>query len=99
LYREARDILQPLANLEQRIGDDPAYAGIVRLMSPGSVGLKLYQQLLTLQQQYPHLVIDYRFAPNSDIERAVANHDIDLGFMTEISDDEGISCQSIAQEA
>ncbi|MEN2751319.1 LysR family transcriptional regulator [Psychrobacter sp. FBL11] len=99
LYREAGDILQRLANLEQRIGDDPAYAGIVRLMSPGSVGLKLYPQLLTLQQQYPQLVIDYRFAPNSDIERALANHDIDIGFMTEISDDEGISCQSIAQEA
>lgn len=99
LYREAGDILQRLANLEQRIGEDPAYAGLVRLMSPGSVGLKLYPQLLTLQQQYPQLVIDYRFAPNSDIERALANHDIDIGFMTDVSDDEGISCQSIAQEA
>lgn len=99
LYREADDILQRLANLEQRIGEDPAYAGLVRLMSPGSVGLKLYPQLLTLQQQYPQLVIDYRFAPNSDIERALANHDIDIGFMTDISDEEGISCQSIAQEA
>ena len=99
LYREAGDILQRLANLEQRIGEDPAYAGLVRLMSPGSVGLKLYPQLLTLQQQYPQLVIDYRFAPNSDIDRALANHDIDIGFMTDVSDDEGISCQSIAQEA
>ncbi|WP_201596257.1 LysR family transcriptional regulator [Psychrobacter fulvigenes] len=99
LYREADDILQRLANLEQRIGDDPAFAGLVRLMSPGSVGLKLYPQLLTLQQQYPQLVIDYRFAPNSDIERALTKHDIDIGFMTDISDDEGISCQSIAQEA
>ncbi len=99
LYREADDILQRLANLEQRIGEDPAYAGLVRLMSPGSVGLKLYPQLLTLQQQYPQLVIDYRFAPNSDIERALTNHDIDIGFMTNISDEEGISCQSIAQEA
>lgn len=99
LYREADDILQRLANLEQRIGEDPAYAGLVRLMSPGSVGLKLYPQLLTLQQQYSQLVIDYRFAPNSDIERALANHDIDIGFMTDISDVEEISCQSIAQEA
>ncbi len=63
------------------------------------MGLKLYPQLLTLQQQYPQLVIDYRFAPNSDIERALTKHDIDIGFMTDISDDEGISCQSIAQEA
>lgn len=99
LYREADDILQRLANLEQRIGEDPSYEGLVRLMSPGSVGLKLYPKLLTLQQQYPQLVIDYRFAPNSDIERALAKHEIDIGFMTDISGDEGISCQPMAQEA
>ena len=80
LYSEAGEILQRLSNLEQRIGNDPPYEGLVRLMSPGSVGLKLYPQLLTLQQQHPKLVIDYRFAPNSDIERALANHEIDIGF-------------------
>lgn len=87
LYREAGEILQRLSNLEQRIGEDPPYEGLVRLMSPGSVGLKLYPQLLTLQQQHPKLVIDYRFAPNADIEQAF------------ISDDETISCKPMAQEA
>ena len=77
LYQEAEDILQRLARLEQRIGEDPAYEGLVRLMSPGSVGLKLYPKLLTLQQQYPTLVIDYRCAPNADIERALAKHEIE----------------------
>jgi len=55
LYKEAGEILQRLSNLEQRIGKDPPYEGLVRLMSPGSVGLKLYPQLLTLQQQHPKL--------------------------------------------
>lgn len=99
LYREAGEILQRLSNLEQRIGEDPAYEGLVRLMSPGSVGLKLYPQLLALQQQYPNLVIDYRFAPNADIERALANHEVDIGFMTDISDDETVRCKPMAQEA
>ncbi len=99
LYREADEILQRLSNLEQRIGEDPAYEGLVRLMSPGSVGLKLYPQLLALQQQYPKLVIDYRFAPNADIERALANHEVDIGFMTDISDDETVRCKPMAQEA
>lgn len=99
LYKEAGEILQRLSNLEQRIGEDPHYEGLVRLMSPGSVGLKLYPQLLTLQQQHPKLVIDYRFAPNSDIERALANHEIDIGFMTDVSDEETVSCKSMAQEA
>ncbi|MBH0064492.1 LysR family transcriptional regulator [Psychrobacter sp. SZ93C1] len=99
LYQEAEDILQRLARLEQRIGEDPAYEGLVRLMSPGSVGLKLYPKLLTLQQQHPTLVIDYRFAPNADIERALAKHEIDIGFMTDISGDETVSCKPVAQEA
>ncbi|MDN3453399.1 MULTISPECIES: LysR family transcriptional regulator [unclassified Psychrobacter] len=99
LYQEAEDILQRLARLEQRIGEDPAYEGLVRLMSPGSVGLKLYPQLLTLQQQHPNLVIDYRFAPNADIERALAKLEIDIGFMTDISGDETVSCKPVAQEA
>ena len=99
LYQEAEDILQRLARLEQRIGEDPPYEGLVRLMSPGSVGLKLYPQLLTLQQQYPQLIIDYRFAPNADIERALAKHEIDIGFMTDISGDETVSCKPVAQEA
>ena len=99
LYREAEDILQRLSRLEQRIGEDSAYEGLVRIMSPGSVGLKLYPQLLTLQAQYPQLVIDYRFAPNTDIEQALSKHEIDIGFMTAISDDETLSCQPVAQEA
>lgn len=99
LYKEAGEILQRLSNLEQRIGEDPPYEGLIRLMSPGSVGLKLYPKLLNLQQQHPQLVIDYRFAPNSDIEQALANHEIDIGFMTDISESETVSCKPMAQEA
>ena len=46
LYAEAQDILLALSNLEQTVGEDPPYEGTVRLMSPGSVGLKLYPHLL-----------------------------------------------------
>jgi DNA-binding transcriptional LysR family regulator len=44
-------------------------------------------------------VIDYRFAPNTDIEQALSKHEIDIGFMTTISDDETVSCKPVAQEA
>ena len=71
----------------------------MRIMSPGSVGLKLYPKLLTLQEQHPQLVIDYRFAPNTNIEQALSKHEIDIGFMTTISDDETVSCKPVAQEA
>lgn len=82
LYREAGAIVQSLTNLEQRVGADPAFEGIVRVMSPGSVGLKLYPHLLDLQKRHPTLIIDYRFAPNSDVARAIAEYRVDVGLMT-----------------
>ncbi|MGP4788562.1 LysR family transcriptional regulator [Psychrobacter sp. 1Y11] len=99
LYKEASGILLKLSNLEQQLSHDSAFEGKARLMSPGSVGLKLYPKLLSLQQQHPKLIIDYRFAPNPDIEQALVNHEIDIGFMTTISASETISCQVIATEA
>ncbi|WKT62010.1 LysR family transcriptional regulator [Microbulbifer thermotolerans] len=98
LYNEARDILYALSALEQRIGEDPPYKGLVRLMSPGSVGLKLYPHLLALQQQHQELIIDYRFAPNSDIEHAVADSKVDIGLMTSCSNLADVTCQAIATE-
>ncbi len=98
LYAEARDILLVLSNLEQRIGDDPAYEGVVRIMSPGSVGLKLYPHLLGLQTKHPKLIIDYRFAPNSDIENAIVESTVDIGLMTSITTHADVSSIPIAEE-
>ncbi|CAA0103984.1 HTH-type transcriptional regulator CynR [Zhongshania aliphaticivorans] len=99
LYTEAREIIQSLAKLEQRISEDPANKGEVRIKSPGSLGLKLYPQLLTLQQQYPQLIIDYRFAPNADVESAIASNEIDIGLMTRTSTLASLDSHSIAKEA
>lgn len=98
LFVEGRGILVALSNLEQRVGDDPAYEGLVRVMSPGSVGLKLYPQLLALQREHRELVIDYRFAPNADVEQAVAASTVDLGFMTAQSTLADVTCESVATE-
>ena len=99
LYKEARIIIRDLTNLEKRIGENPADEGTVRVMSPGSVGLKLYPLLLTLQQRHPKLIIDYRFAPNASIEKAIADDETDIGFMTNIPILEDVSCKPIAKEA
>ncbi|KZN35777.1 hypothetical protein N474_18085 [Pseudoalteromonas luteoviolacea CPMOR-2] len=98
LHNHGRAILDDLIDLEQSIGDDPAYEGCVRIMSPGSLGLKLYPHLLDLQAKHQNLVIDYRFAPNSEIELAVANKTVDLGLMTAKSKLEDVCSQSIAKE-
>ncbi|PSF15388.1 LysR family transcriptional regulator [Marinobacter shengliensis] len=99
LYTEAQGILFALSNLEQTVGEDPPFEGSVRIMSPGSVGLKLYPHLLALQSKHPKLVIDYRFAPNPDVENAIAKSTVDLGFMTSKSTLAEVSCTPVAQES
>ncbi len=99
LYEEAQSIVSALENLEQRVSNDPAFEGVVRVMSPGSIGLKLYPHLLELQRKHSALSIDYRFAPNNDIEQAIAENRIDFGLMTSAPSDQQISYQPIAEES
>lgn len=98
LYVHGQDILHGVSSLEKLIGEDPAYKGKVRVMSPGSVGLKLYPSLLNLQQRYRDLTIDYRFAPNREIEQAIAGKHADIGLMSIKSSDANVYCEAIAQE-
>lgn len=99
LYREANIIVESLSDLERRVGADPAFEGLVRIMSPGSVGLKLYPHLLALQAQHPGLVIDYRFAPNSDVERAIAEYRVDVGIMTKPAARDEVGFKPVGEEA
>lgn len=98
LYEEGQKLILSLTDLEKRVGLDPAYEGIVKVASPGSVGLKLYRHFLGLQKLYPKLVVEYRFAPNSEVERLIAEHKVDIGFMTCLSTLEEVSLKPIAEE-
>ncbi|MAZ86935.1 MAG: LysR family transcriptional regulator [Cellvibrionaceae bacterium] len=98
LYREGRQLLNAMTELEQNVSSDPTHAGLVRIASPGSVGLKLYSQLLQFQVQHPELVIDFRFAPNADVASLLVEHKIDLGFMTDVSNSVDLSVEPIAEE-
>lgn len=98
LYIDAQHIMLALSNLEQSVAKDSPYEGYVRIMSPGSVGLKLYPQLLTLQQQYPKLVIDYQFAPNTHVESAIAESNLDIGLMTSKPILPDVTCTPVAKE-
>lgn len=99
LYPKGKALLAELEQLTACVADDPAFEGEVRVMSPGSVGLKLYPQLLALQSQYPALTIDYRFAPNREVEQAVAERRIDLGLTSQLPQHEAVKSQPIAEES
>ncbi len=98
VYQQGRDIISSLSELGKSLHEDPEYEGIVRLASPGSVGLKLYRHLLQMQVLHSGLAIDYRFAPNKDVETMIAEHRVDIGFMTSPSTLEDVSCQPVAEE-
>ncbi|MEH6912360.1 MAG: LysR family transcriptional regulator [Oceanicoccus sp.] len=98
LYREGRKVINALSDIEARVATNPTHEGIVRIASPGSMGLKLYRHLLTVQQQYPKLVIDYRFAPNATVEKYIAENNVDIGFMTSQSTLAEVSSNPVAEE-
>ncbi|OOV85964.1 LysR family transcriptional regulator [Oceanospirillum linum] len=98
LYRQGKSLLADMEHLAASVIDDPEYQGEVRVMSPGSVGLKLYPQLLIQQSQHPGLSIDYRFAPNREIEQAIAQRRIDLGFTSQPPHHEDVKSQPVAEE-
>jgi DNA-binding transcriptional LysR family regulator len=99
LYKEGQAVILSLADLEKRVGSDPAYEGTVKVASPGSIGLKLYPHFLALQKQHPKLIVEYRFAPNGEVERLLAEHKIDVGFMTCLAMSAEVSLRAIAEEA
>lgn len=98
LYFEGREILYRLAKLEQDIRTDQEHEGEIKIMSPGSVGLKLYPQLLEVQKLYPGLTIDYRFAPNATIETSILELETDIGLMTSRSSLEQVQCKTVGRE-
>ncbi|EKE84781.1 LysR family transcriptional regulator [Idiomarina xiamenensis] len=99
LRQQSTDLIAQLQSLAVNVSLDCPYEGEVRVMSPGSIGLKLYPHFLALQAQYPQLVIDYRFAPNDSIDQALLNNQIDIGFKTCPDAMTELSNVKIAEEA
>jgi DNA-binding transcriptional LysR family regulator len=82
-YQEAKALLISLQQLKDKVKSDSPHIGKIRVMSPGSVGLYLYAELLKVQQKHPELVIDYRFGPNHSVLPSIENGTIDIGLLTE----------------
>lgn len=99
LFSEATDLLDRFENLQQVISHDPTDEGVVRIMSPGSIGSYLYPKLLERQAHHPKLAYDYRFAPNSDIEQAVIDDRIDIGLVTRVPAQQGITSVVVSRES
>lgn len=98
LYQRGQQLLRSAKQLEALIKRDETFEGSVAIASPGSVGLKLYPQLLDLQQMHPKLVIKYSFAPNASIEQDLLERQLDLGLLTELTHKSELIQTKIAEE-
>ncbi|MCW8091485.1 LysR family transcriptional regulator [Alteromonas sp. ASW11-130] len=98
LYTEAKDVIESLSTMPDRVTADPAYDGTVSIMSPGSVGLKLYPHLLKFQQRHPKLKIAYRFAPNKEIVNCLTRSLADIGLTTDKPVEHEILAETVGDE-
>lgn len=98
LYQKGNQLLRSSDDLETLVRQDDEKVGLVKIASPGSVGLKLYPHLLDIQQAHPKLAIDYSFAPNKNIELELSKGNIDLGLMTQLSQASTLTSLKIGDE-
>lgn len=96
LYHQGKPLLFELQRLNH---SENELQGNITIMSPGSVGLRLYPQLLSLQQRQPTLTIDHRFAPNSDIEQALLERRVHIGILNQRPKSGRINYYQIGSEA
>ncbi len=99
VYRQGRLTLMQLSELQNSLLTDDPFSGLCRIASPGSVGLKLYPKLLDWQQQHPAIQLDYTFAPNQSIERALEERKLDIGLITRPISRPGMTSKPLSREA
>ncbi|WP_026042727.1 LysR family transcriptional regulator [Pantoea sp. A4] len=85
-------------HLALRLSDGDSTCGEVSLISPGSIGLRLYPLLLSLQKQHPDLLIRHRFAPDSEVIDAVLHNRYEMGLVTQKPDDKRLVAEQFAEE-
>lgn len=85
-------------HLALRLSDGDVTCGEVSLITPGSIGLRLYPLLLALQQQHPDLSLRHRFAPDSEVMDAVLHNRYEMGLMTQKPDDKRLVAEKFAEE-
>ncbi len=92
------EVEQADRRLALRLTESDAEHGEIGLISPGSIGLALYLELLDLQRASPGLVVRHRFAPDSEVLDAVLHNRYELGLVTLRPDDPRLAASLFAEE-
>lgn len=98
LQQQGQILIKSSNEIEDFIKQNDPYIGVVRIASPGSIGLKLYPYLLDIQEHHSQLIIDYTFSPNKSIEHALIERKIDIGLLTGLSNNPLLKSERISRE-
>lgn len=98
LLAYCQELQQAGHRLQCRLQQDEAHQGVIGLISPGSIGLRLYPLLLDLQQANPGLCVHHRFAPDSEVLSAVLDNRYELGLLSYRPDDPRLLASLFAEE-
>lgn len=93
-----REVDKASQRLDLRLQENDWNRGDISLISPGSIGLRCYPLLLSLQQTFPGLAIRHRFAPDDEVLAAVLDNRYELGLMTRQPDDVRLAAEPFATE-
>ncbi|WP_435106079.1 LysR family transcriptional regulator [Arhodomonas sp. AD133] len=93
-----QEVEQADRRLQLRLSEADAEHGEISLISPGSIGLSLYPELLDLQRARPGLVIRHRFAPDDEVLDAVLNNRYELGLVSLKPEDPRLVATLFAEE-
>lgn len=84
--------------LQSRLSEADAEQGEIGLITPGSIGLALYTELLDLQAESPGLVVRHRFAPDDEVLDAVLSNRYELGVVSLKPDDSRLVANLFVEE-
>ncbi len=94
----ADDVDTAARRLDARLEQDGPLCGDLRIATPGSSGLRIYNGLLDLQQAQPDIKIHHRFAPTEDIITSIIEDRAELGVITRLPDDPRLTALKLATE-
>lgn len=84
--------------LALRLSESDETHGDISMITPGSIGLRCYPLLLSLQQAHPGLNIRHRFAPDDEVMEAVLQNRFEMGLMTRQPDNKRLVAEPFAEE-
>lgn len=98
VYHYARQLVKNEHELLEQLGFDDPFSGECRLACSGALALILYPKLLDIQVQHSQLIVQLKAAPNHQILNEIQSGVIDLGIVTEVSNNSSFDIQEIGRE-